>query len=90
MTSLLRIIGKLLKLIVELIGGARVWVDTRRRLVASISLQKLNLLTTRKSIWFTYPNIARIVNAVQARAVESDFKKSYKSRMPNIRFSDFI
>ena len=43
MTSLLRIIGKLLKLVVELIVGARVWVDTRRRLVASISLQKLNL-----------------------------------------------
>ena len=43
MTSLLRIIGILLKLVVELIGGSRVWVDTRRRLVASISLQKLNL-----------------------------------------------
>ena len=28
--------------------------------------------------------------AIAIRAVESDFKKSNKSRMPIIRFSDFI
>ena len=34
------------------------------------------------------PQVAQI--SLKIRAVESDFKKSNKSRMPNIRFSDFF